>query len=59
MAKWIWDGYTKVHSSDRKRMIETWCWVCSECKNELRLRYDKVKPEPYSKCPKCGAVMDK
>ncbi len=56
MAEWLYDGYTKVHSPDRQRMIEQWIWKCSQCGYEIRKPYGN-KNKPREDCPKCGQAV--
>lgn len=57
MAKWIYDGYTKVHDDSRKHMIEKWCYRCSECGHIVRTEPKRTAILTYNVCPHCGADM--
>ena len=53
MREWVYDGYTKVHSEDRRHMIETWIWKCSECGFAVRKPYEN-RNMPTGECPVCA-----
>lgn len=58
MSKWIYDGYTKVHDSSRKHMIETWCYRCSDCGHIVRTEPKRTAILSYTICPNCSTKMD-
>ena len=53
MTEWEYDGYTKVHSEDRRRMIEQWLWKCPVCGYTIRKPFGN-KNRPEIDCPKCA-----
>ena len=53
MTEWKYDGYTKVHSEDRRRMIEQWLWKCPVCGYTIRKPFGN-KNRPEIDCPKCA-----
>lgn len=54
MTEWLYDGYTKVHSNDRRHMIETWIWKCAKCGHEVRKPFGNQN-KPKEECPSCSA----
>ena len=59
MSKWIYDGYTKVHSPDRKKMIENWIYHCSSCGHTVRIGANPTAILMFKTCPNCGTDMQK
>ena len=59
MSKWIYDGYTKVHSADRKKMIENWIYNCSSCGYTARTAPKPTAILMFTTCPQCGEKIDK
>lgn len=55
MTNWIYDGYTKVHSADRRKMIETWIWKCDKCGYEIRVKFGNAN-KPNGDCPICAKI---
>lgn len=58
MANWVYDGYKKVHDKSRKRMIEKWCYKCSNCNYIVRIEPKRESIWAYTKCPNCEAVIE-
>lgn len=52
MTKWVYAGYTKIHSSDRRHMVEQWDWKCSKCGYTVRKAFGN-QHMPKEDCPKC------
>ena len=52
MTEWKYDGYTKVHSEDRRKMIEQWLWKCPVCGYTIRKPFGNEN-KPKIDCPKC------
>lgn len=52
MTEWKYDGYTKVHSPDRRHMIEQWIWKCPTCGYTVRKPYGNQN-KPSGDCPRC------
>ena len=59
MAKWIYDGCTKVHDSSRGHMIEQWCYKCSCCGHIVRTAPKRQEILFYTKCPNCNAITER
>ena len=53
MTEWKYDGYTKVHSEDRRRMVEQWLWKCPVCGYTIREPFGN-KNRPEIDCQKCA-----
>ena len=52
MTEWKYDGYTKVHSDDRRHMIEQWIWKCPVCGYTIRKPFGNNNM-PKTDCPAC------
>ena len=57
MNDWIYDGYTKVHSPNRRHMIEQWIWKCVICGYTVRKPFGNNN-KPQGDCPKCLAKRE-
>lgn len=57
MTDWVYDGYVKVHSSDRRHMLEYWDWKCPVCGYTLRKPFGNFNM-PQGQCPVCAAKRD-
>ncbi len=55
--KWKYDGYTKVHDSTRKHIIERWCYVCPYCGYSVSTEAKPIAIRQYSTCPGCRTDM--
>jgi rubrerythrin len=53
MTEWRYAGYVKVHSPDRRKMIEYWDWQCDKCGFTVRKYYGNLNM-PKEDCPKCS-----
>lgn len=53
MTEWRYVGYVKVHSPDRRKMIEYWDWQCDKCGFTFR-KYCGNLNMPKEDCPKCS-----
>jgi len=52
MTEWKYDGYTKVHSADRRRMIEEWIWKCPVRGYAIRKPFGNNN-KPKTDCSAC------
>ncbi|MBR3739467.1 MAG: hypothetical protein IKN04_03295 [Clostridia bacterium] len=57
MTEWKYDGYVKVHSQDRRHMIEQWDWKCERCGYTIRKPFGNQNM-PQGDCPVCAARRD-
>ena len=58
MTDWCYDGYVKVHSKDRRHMLEYWDWKCRQCGYTVRKYFGNLNM-PKEDCPKCAENKNK
>lgn len=57
MTEWKYDGYVKIHSPDRRHMIEQWDWKCSKCGYTIRKPFGNHNM-PSGDCPVCESQRE-